>query len=192
MTTQKGAPSLARRPTPLDHVLGDARLRHLEPELEQFAVDAWRAPRRIFAAHPPDQSAQLRLDLRSPSPCPRLPTPVAAKSGSVPTHERLGPDDCENLKDGWKPAIQLDKEPAILVREPNATTWPAPQDNQLMSKHRVLGFKPQLRLEWRGQDGQSETEQPDHPASLGDSTAASHSDEVFRYTQLPFRLLTPW
>jgi hypothetical protein len=29
-----------------------------------------------------------------------------------------------------------------------------------MSKHRVLSLKPQLRLEWRGQDGQSETEQP--------------------------------
>jgi hypothetical protein len=50
---------------------------------------------------------------------------------------------------------------------------PAPQDNQLMSKHRVLSFKPQLRLEWRGQDGQSETEQPDHSASLGDSITSS-------------------
>src|SRR5271170_7593491 len=48
-----------------------------------------------------------------------------------------------------------------------------PQDNQLMSKHRVLSFKPQLRLEWRGQDGQNETEQPDHSASLGDSIASS-------------------
>jgi hypothetical protein len=36
----------------------------------------------------------------------------------------------------------VDKEPAIMVREPDATTRPAPQDNQLMSKHRVLGFKP--------------------------------------------------
>jgi hypothetical protein len=27
---------------------------------------------------------------------------------------------------------------------------------QLMSKHRVLSLKPQLRLEWRGQDGQNE------------------------------------
>ena len=36
-----------------DHVLGDARLRDFEPELEQFAVDAWRAPKRIFDAHPP-------------------------------------------------------------------------------------------------------------------------------------------
>jgi hypothetical protein len=36
-------------------------------------------------------------------------------------------------------------EPAIKVREPNATT-------QLMSQRRILGFKPQLRPEWRGQD----------------------------------------
>jgi hypothetical protein len=60
-----------------------------------------------------------------------------------------------------------------MVREPDAAMQPAPQDNQLMSKHRVLSFKPQLRLEWRGQDGQNETEQPDHSASLGDSIASS-------------------
>jgi hypothetical protein len=66
-----------------------------------------------------------------------------------------------------------------MVREPDAATRPAPQDNQLMSKHCVLSLKSYLRLEWRGQDGQSEAEQPDHPASLGDSNAVSHSDEVF-------------
>jgi hypothetical protein len=75
-----------------------------------------------------------------------------------------------------------------MVGEPDATLQPAPQDNQLMSKLCVLGFKPQLRLEWRGQDGQSETEQPDHSASLGDSNAASHSDEVFgTHSHLPHR-----
>jgi hypothetical protein len=63
---------------------------------------------------------------------------------------------------------------------------PTVQDNQLMSKHRVLSFKPQLRLEWRGQDGQSETEQPDHSASLGDSITSStrirlsvHTDDLW-------------
>jgi hypothetical protein len=55
----------------------------------------------------------------------------------------------------------LDKKPAIMIRKPDATVQPAPQDIQLMSKHRVLSLKPQLRLEWRGQDGQNETEQPD-------------------------------
>jgi hypothetical protein len=58
---------------------------------------------------------------------------------------------------------------------------PAPQDNQLMSKHRVLSFKPQFRLEWRGQDGQSETEQSDHSASLGDSITSHSSPEVSEF-----------
>src|ERR1700733_12167911 len=65
------------------------------------------------------------------------------------------------------------KEPAIMVREPDATMQPTPQDDQLMSKHRVLSLKPQLRLEWRGQDGQNEAEQTDHSASLGDSITSS-------------------
>jgi hypothetical protein len=35
------------------------------------------------------------------------------------------------------------------------TRQATPHDNQLMSKHRVLSLKPQLRLEWRGQTKQS-------------------------------------
>jgi hypothetical protein len=116
------------RPPPFDHVLGDARLRDLKPELEQFAVDARRAPKRILHAHPPDQRAQLRVDLRSPSQWARLPAPVAAKAGPMPTHERLGPDDRENLQDGSKSAIKLDQEPAIIVRKPDATIQPTPHD----------------------------------------------------------------
>src|SRR3984893_5259733 len=99
VVTQEGSPSLAGWPSSFDHVLGDARLRDFKPELEQFAVDTWRAPKRIFEAHPPDQYAQLRVDLRSPSPSARLPTPVGAKADPVPTHERLGTDDRENLQD---------------------------------------------------------------------------------------------
>src|SRR6202034_3368388 len=64
---QEGPPSLAGRPPPFDHVLGDARLRDLKPELEQFVVNARRAPKRVFDVHPADQYAQLRVDLRSPS-----------------------------------------------------------------------------------------------------------------------------
>jgi len=105
---------------------------------------------RVLDAHPPDQRAQLSIDLWPPSPSTRFPTPVAAKAGPVPPHQRLAPNDRENLQDSWKPAIQLDKEPPIMVRQPDATRQPAPQDDQLMSKHRVLSFKPQLRLEWRG------------------------------------------
>src|SRR5229473_2699546 len=48
MITQEGSPSLAGWSPSFNHVLGDARLRDFKPELEQFAVDTWRAPKRIF------------------------------------------------------------------------------------------------------------------------------------------------
>jgi hypothetical protein len=104
----------------------------------------------------------------------------------MPTHECLGPDDCENLQDKRKPAIQLNKEPAIMVREPDATRQPTPHDIQLMSKRRVLSFKPQLRLEWRSQDSQNKTEQPDHSASLGDSITSSTWIRFSVRTTVPF------
>src|ERR1700730_7435969 len=56
-----------------------------------------------------------------------------------------------------------------------------------MSKHRVLGFKPYLRLERRGQDGQHETEQPDHSASLGDSITSSTRIRFSVHTSLDMR-----
>src|SRR5713226_6356726 len=67
---------------------------------------------------------------------------------------------------------------------------PAPQDNQLMSKHRVLSFKPQLRLEGRGQYGQDETEQPDHSASLGDSITSSTRMRFSVHTRPPVHSIT--
>src|SRR5262249_15059320 len=73
----------------------------------------------------PYQRTQLYLDLRTTSPRVRFPTPIATKTGPMPTHERLGPNDCGNRRDCWKPAIQLGKEPAIMVREPDAPTRPA-------------------------------------------------------------------
>jgi hypothetical protein len=60
-----------------------------------------------------------------------------------------------------------------MVREPDATPQPPPQDHQLMSERRVLSSKPQPRLERRGQNGQHEPKEPDHLASLGDSVTSS-------------------
>src|SRR5260221_10739545 len=75
VVTQEGAPSLGRRSTSLDHILRDAGLSDLEAELEQLAMDARRSPQRIFGAHPPDQCAQIGIDLWSASERPGFPTP---------------------------------------------------------------------------------------------------------------------
>ena len=87
----------------------------------------------------------------------------------MPTHQRLGADDCENLKDRWEPAIEMDEEPPIAVRKLGPPLQLASQDDQLMSERRILRLKPALRLEWRGQYGQNEADQRDHRTNLADS-----------------------
>src|SRR5450830_1129247 len=140
------------RSASLDHVFGDARLRDFKPELEQFAVDTRRAPKWILHAHLPDQRTEVCLDLRPPSPWARFPTPIVAKAGTMPPHERLRLDDREDLQNRRKPAIQLDKKPAVVVRQPDSAMHITPQNDQLMSERRILSFKPNLRLERRGQE----------------------------------------
>src|SRR3954447_16802118 len=61
-------------------------------------VNAWRAPKRILHAHPPDhRAASFRSAVASL--WARLPTPVAAKAGLCHPHECLGAYDCEYLHD---------------------------------------------------------------------------------------------
>src|ERR1700720_2626635 len=102
----------------------------------------------------------------------------------MPTHEGRGTDNRENRQDRWKPAIQLDEEPTIVVREPDAATKRAPQNNQLMSERGILSLKPDLRLEQRGQHGQDKPDEPDHRGNLADSSL-NKPELGFRYTHGP-------
>src|SRR5258708_23245296 len=91
----------------------------------------------------------------------------------MPTHQRFRLDNPHNLQDRRTPTIHLEEEPAIVVRERGPDGNLTPENDQLMSENRILRLKPALRLERRGKDGQNETEQPDHSASLGDSITSS-------------------
>ena len=62
--------------------------------------------------------------------------------------------------------IELDEEPTIVVREPDAAAQLALQNNQLTSQRGILSLKLDLRPERRGQHGQDKTEEPDRSASL--------------------------
>src|SRR5438034_5047943 len=89
VVTQEGAPYLRGRTAALDHVLRDARLSDLEAELEQFTMDARRSPQRIFRAHPPDQRAQIRVDLRSTSKGAGFPTRSEEHTSELQSHSDL-------------------------------------------------------------------------------------------------------
>ena len=108
----------------------------------------------------------------------------------MPTHERLGPDDRENLQGCWKPAIQLDKGPAITVREPNATTRPAPQNNQLTSQRRILGFKSQLDLNGEAKTARAKQNNPIIAPAWAIPTRLHTRMRFSVHTMLPERLVS--
>ncbi|MGC1956706.1 MAG: hypothetical protein WA683_03490, partial [Pseudolabrys sp.] len=73
---------------------------------------------------------------------------IPTKTGPMPTDQRVWTDDRDDLQDRRKPSIQLDKEHAIAVREPDSAAHLTPQNDQLMSECRILCLKPALPLEW--------------------------------------------
>ena len=88
---------------------------------------------------------------RSVSICGRPPSERASNASSSESrpdaNARASRDGYrENLEDRRKPSIQLDKEPAIVVREPDLALHLTPQNDQLMSECHVLCFKPALDL----------------------------------------------
>jgi len=90
----------------------------------------------------------------------------------MPTHQRFRLDNRQDLHDRGKPAIHLNEEPAIIVRKVGSASHLPLQNDQLMSKYRILNLKPAVRLEWRsqnGKNGQNEADQRYHCANLADS-----------------------
>src|SRR6516164_1952937 len=94
MVAKKRLPSLARRSSPPNHVLGNRRLSDLDAKLEEFAVDPWSAPKRVGDADVPDQLPNLRSHFRTAATRPRFPSPIQAKTCAVPTDNGFWSDNC--------------------------------------------------------------------------------------------------
>ena len=138
--------SLAAGARPV-HPIRDGRLSYREAEFEQLAMDARRAPKHILNTHPSDQRPQTGIDARPASQVPRFPAPIPAKARTMPAHQRLRPDDRDGLEDCRKPAIQLDEEQPIAIRELDATAHLALQHGQLLPERGILRLKSALGLE---------------------------------------------
>ena len=97
MITQERLPALRRRTPPAHHILGNAGLSDIDPELEQFAVDTGRAPQRIGDAHLPDYLSDLSWHRWTAQTTPGLPAPKQSETCTVPSDHRLGSNDGERV-----------------------------------------------------------------------------------------------
>ena len=141
MVAQKGQPPFTWLAVPRRsfHPAGDRPFRDVEPQHQQFPMDAWRSPSGVFRNHAEDQLPQLLR--RRPSPN-RLPDsgdqpPIHAKAGPVPADNSLRNDDDDRpLPSRPQPT---DGNPEELVKQTESRPRMTPfQHGQLLSQHEVF------------------------------------------------------
>ena len=144
-------------------------------------MNAWRAPERIFDAH------RLINTRNSVSICGWAgpPTPVATRAGSVPTHERLGLDDRENLQDCWKPAIQLDGRPLPLPPSQHAVSWKQRNIAVTENVHTVLTVR-EIQIMRLVSEGLSNKE-IGRRLNIADGTIKVHLHNIFQKLEISNR-----
>ena len=68
-------------------------------------MDARSAPERICQAHLADQLPNFESHLGPAGSSSRLPAPEAAESSTMPSYNRLRPNDCHRIKNGRREPI---------------------------------------------------------------------------------------
>jgi hypothetical protein len=113
MVAKEGLPSLQWPITPRHHVDRDRGLSDLDAELEQLAMDLGGAPQPVLQTHSSDQVAHLLADPRSTTEGTGLPAPVGTDAHSMPTDDRVRPDDGYGVKDARVATIEPDEHDPI-------------------------------------------------------------------------------
>jgi hypothetical protein len=76
-----------------------------------------------------------------------FPAPIGSETSTMPAQQRLRPYDFQRLHYPGSQAIEADKHQAVDAAEGYSLRGLAPQDVQLMPKHKDFGFQRGPRLE---------------------------------------------
>jgi hypothetical protein len=135
----------------------------VDPELQQLAMNAWRTPERVVAAHRPDQSADVGRDRRPADTTTRLPAPVQTEATSVPAHQGLGLKDDRGSEQGREQPVEPDENQPIYCPQPEPG-WRRPLEHeQLLAEKCHLGFAGRLRSEQAGEESAEQLQEIEHP-----------------------------
>jgi hypothetical protein len=142
MIAEEGLPSLQWPTLPRHHVFRNRRLGDVEAERQKLTVNMRRTPEGVLEAHSSDKVAQLFVDLRSATERAGFPSPEGTEAFAMPTHDRLGPDNCYCVKDAREAAVKPDEQRAIAPSHAQPTWRTSVKHVQLMPQHQDLDFQP--------------------------------------------------
>ena len=120
------------------HVVRHRRLLRRVTEQHQFRLNPRQSPRGVLPRHAPDQTTDLRVDLRAAWFLPRLQAPVEPEAVAMPADDRLGLDDYEAGLPVCPKPRQPHPENPITLPKPRAPHR-ALEDAELVAKSQVFG-----------------------------------------------------
>src|SRR6266404_2755511 len=141
MIAKESLPTLRRRFSPLDHILGHTRLPDFDAELEQLSMDPRCAPQRISDAHPADKLAYLRRYSWSATTTSRLPAPIRSETRAMPTDDCIRLDDRQRITSLGKQSIKTNEYQPIKNTKGLPSRRGSPQNVDLLPKHPDLSFQ---------------------------------------------------
>src|SRR6266849_1893322 len=102
-----------------------------------------------------------------------LPSPKSGKAHSMPTHDRLGPDDGYGVKNARTATIEPNEQGSVSPAQMQSMWRALLQNIELMPQDEDFRFQPPSRLEAVAQHADEEEANCDHQSqSCSDSLAA--------------------
>jgi hypothetical protein len=116
-------------------VLRHGCLRHIDSELLQLAVDAWRSPEWVRFTHLANQRTEVRCQRRpTDAAVSRVPAPIGGERAPMPTHDGGGCHDLHRLTPVRPDAREQYPEQAIDRTEARSSRGGPLQHRELMPK----------------------------------------------------------
>ena len=154
MVVQEGGPALARaaRRAGAAQVLLNGRFGDANVQFEQLTTDAFSAPCAVDCGHLADEHDGLGCDGWPMCRCggTRLSAPEAVEQVAMPAQQGIGLYNEQALAPGVHTAGEQDQQGPVNARAARALGTPS-QDDQLLSKERVLGDELRLAAGYIGQ-----------------------------------------
>jgi Resolvase, N terminal domain len=82
----------------IDTTTPAGKLRDIDAQFEELAVDLGSAPQRVLKTHSSDHIAHLFVNPWPPTARTRFPSSVRGEAHSMPTHNSLGPDEASRIR----------------------------------------------------------------------------------------------
>ena len=110
---KEGLPGLQRPILSRYHIFRHCRLGGLEAKLKKLTMDVRSTPERVLETHPSNEITHFFGNPRSATERPGLPSPERNDALAMPTHDCLGSDDRQGVKDARKATIKPNEQGAI-------------------------------------------------------------------------------